>query len=588
MGKCTIEINNFFDLCKKVRLPKYQRNIVWKREQRISLIDTIRKGYPFGTILLYKNKERYEIIDGLQRYFTITDFIKNRKNYYKDDFLKNIIDRLEMDFFIRNKRAITGDEKQQFIDEIWETFQCCQNSYKYADSLKSRLEKQLIVFSDDLYGLCKYVFSEFDNDLNVKTIELPILIYEGKADDLPEIFEKINTTGTKLTRFDTFSAMWNKYTYEITDVEILKEVEKRYESIIENSGLEIEGYEPGSITSSKRINLYEYCWAFSKIIENRFNKLINAKSEGTIGFYLLAACIKKSTINMEIRLPGFFGWYDNPEYPEFINKAFGKIKECIIKCIEIVEEILNQNFKYGNINGFNYNEYQFVTIVATLFNLQYSLTSKDLGDGNFDLIIKDIRSKNTSKLQDFIKYMPKIYLYEQIKNVWTGNFSTRINDVLTKPMENNPYLNKITKEQMAQAIKDWQRKEDEKEKSLKVSSRTKLFLSYIFTKKVVLRGAEDFIIAPIIPTKRLKEVLISGNFSNLGNISIYPKFREYKDKMYYEYNKLPDKYYEQMLYPNEEEIKIFTNKTFSRANYRSFFIKRKNMLIETFLDAFTA
>ena len=34
-------------------VPKYQRGIVWSDKQRAELVDTIKKGLPFGSLLLY-------------------------------------------------------------------------------------------------------------------------------------------------------------------------------------------------------------------------------------------------------------------------------------------------------------------------------------------------------------------------------------------------------------------------------------------------------------------------------------------------------------------------------------------------------
>ena len=39
---------------KNIKIPHYQRGQVWKDSQKETLIDSIKKGYPFGTILLYE------------------------------------------------------------------------------------------------------------------------------------------------------------------------------------------------------------------------------------------------------------------------------------------------------------------------------------------------------------------------------------------------------------------------------------------------------------------------------------------------------------------------------------------------------
>ena len=45
-------------------IPRYQRGVVWSQSQKDTLIDTIKKGLPFGSLLLYlngneKNKKNY-------------------------------------------------------------------------------------------------------------------------------------------------------------------------------------------------------------------------------------------------------------------------------------------------------------------------------------------------------------------------------------------------------------------------------------------------------------------------------------------------------------------------------------------------
>ena len=43
--------------CGKIGIPVFQRNFVWKQEQILDLFDSIHKGYPVGTILLWAPDE---------------------------------------------------------------------------------------------------------------------------------------------------------------------------------------------------------------------------------------------------------------------------------------------------------------------------------------------------------------------------------------------------------------------------------------------------------------------------------------------------------------------------------------------------
>ena len=59
---------------------KYQRKLVWTLDEKVSFIESIRKGYPIPLILLAEVKLRgkiaYEVIDGLQRLDAIISFLE--------------------------------------------------------------------------------------------------------------------------------------------------------------------------------------------------------------------------------------------------------------------------------------------------------------------------------------------------------------------------------------------------------------------------------------------------------------------------------------------------------------------------------
>lgn len=91
MSKYTVEqLNNDYKN-GKITVPKYQRGAVWNKKQREKLIDSMNKGYPFGSILLYQNDGKRQIIDGLQRSTTIIEFVKNPARYFTDDNINDEI-----------------------------------------------------------------------------------------------------------------------------------------------------------------------------------------------------------------------------------------------------------------------------------------------------------------------------------------------------------------------------------------------------------------------------------------------------------------------------------------------------------------
>ena len=52
--------------------PKYQREFVYKDEQRDAVIDTVRKGFPLNIMYWVKNDDgNFEVLDGQQRTISI-------------------------------------------------------------------------------------------------------------------------------------------------------------------------------------------------------------------------------------------------------------------------------------------------------------------------------------------------------------------------------------------------------------------------------------------------------------------------------------------------------------------------------------
>lgn len=80
--------------------PKYQREFVYKDEQRKAVIDTIMKGFPLNSIYWVKNGENaYEVLDGQQRTLSICQYSQN-------EFSLN-------ELYFHN---LSGDKKEKFLN----------------------------------------------------------------------------------------------------------------------------------------------------------------------------------------------------------------------------------------------------------------------------------------------------------------------------------------------------------------------------------------------------------------------------------------------------------------------------------------
>lgn len=72
----------------------FSRDFLWKKKEKIELIETVLRNIPLPLIYLYQDETgNYQIIDGKQRLQTIFDFIDNKfelsQSYYFHEFLNN-------------------------------------------------------------------------------------------------------------------------------------------------------------------------------------------------------------------------------------------------------------------------------------------------------------------------------------------------------------------------------------------------------------------------------------------------------------------------------------------------------------------
>lgn len=86
---------------RKIIIPIFQRGKRWDKNLKESLIDSLLKGYPVGTLLFAeKGNKTYSVVDGLQRCTTISEYILNptlRENLQDVD--TQVLDQCRITFF---------------------------------------------------------------------------------------------------------------------------------------------------------------------------------------------------------------------------------------------------------------------------------------------------------------------------------------------------------------------------------------------------------------------------------------------------------------------------------------------------------
>ena len=213
----------YFDLIRQIgkgiiKIPKFQRDFVWSIDETAKLLDSILKGYPIGTFILWQTDERINevkdignlkipetpqgtkvqyVLDGQQRITSLYAAYlgaKIRKTGEKKvtDY-KNIFVNLDKDLGENDDQIITAESTGEKCIPLSDVL-----NFSYR---KSREQEFSTNFSDDELDLIDAYCTAF------KTYEFStVVLLKEDMDSAIEVFTRINTGGQKLTLFEIMSA----------------------------------------------------------------------------------------------------------------------------------------------------------------------------------------------------------------------------------------------------------------------------------------------------------------------------------------------------------------------------------------------
>lgn len=201
-----------------IKIPQFQRDFVWSKEKSASLLDSIVKGYPVGTFILWKTKEELRsirnigglslpptphgdyieyVLDGQQRLTSLFACLKGLRiprEDHEDDFSQFFLD-LEAD----ERESIVLTELSESDSHIRIRLHDLMEGKitelaKYAEPMQQKIQ----IYRDRINS---YQFST-------------ITIREAPIDVATEIFTRINVSGKPLSLFQimvakTFSSTVN-------------------------------------------------------------------------------------------------------------------------------------------------------------------------------------------------------------------------------------------------------------------------------------------------------------------------------------------------------------------------------------------
>ena len=235
-----------------IKIPQFQRKFVWSLEQTAKLLDSILKGYPIGTFILWQTDERLRSI----RNIGSIDLPDTPAGH----FVQYVLDgqqRMTSLYVALKGEKIKGDNgKDTDYGEIYVDFEASLDEPVVITDITGRNMDEVIKFTDLLTGgyalAAKYpaYLEKLDKYSNAFKTYLfsDILIANAPIDVATEIFTRINVGGKALSVFEIMVAK----TYDAVRNFDLSE---KYEELI--TRLESVNYE--TISSSTVLQAVSVC-----------------------------------------------------------------------------------------------------------------------------------------------------------------------------------------------------------------------------------------------------------------------------------------------------------------------------------------
>lgn len=203
-----------------IKLPKFQRPFVWKKPDILKLLDSIYRGYPIGSILLWLTKQELAsenkignidiifrpedypynyLLDGQQRLSSLCGTLFY--NGLNDNSEWNVVFDVDSEEFLHPN----GDEKLRYLpmNKLMETTDFLAQCQKFqADDVN---KKRYIDNATKLLNSIK--------DYKIASVT----IGDMELDEVAPIFERINSSGRQLTIVDLMRAATWKGGFDLSD-----------------------------------------------------------------------------------------------------------------------------------------------------------------------------------------------------------------------------------------------------------------------------------------------------------------------------------------------------------------------------------
>ncbi len=199
-------------------IPEFQRGFVWNRQKVRDLADSLWRGYPVGSFLLWyaaADVESRVVADGVQSAGWLVDgqqrstalcVLFGRKPYWWDSGWNDVVDRHDIRF------NVLADEEPFFqlasgvLKKAPEWVKVRSVLVADDDALAAIVQQLLdaLQLPPSMFGK---LYMRLERVRQIRAIDLPVVTVTLDLEDVTEIFARLNSAGTKVTEADIALAL---------------------------------------------------------------------------------------------------------------------------------------------------------------------------------------------------------------------------------------------------------------------------------------------------------------------------------------------------------------------------------------------
>lgn len=603
--KYEVGTKKFEYLKDKIEIPRFQRGLRWSKEKQKAFIKTLKAGLPIGTLLLYpkdSGKDKYLVVDGLQRFTTMLQYTKNPFEFVEQD---EFSDSDLMTIILSSKDAkeiydgYQGKAQKQVLDEMRNIITANIKGRQSDDNfftLTSKTTKQLcqevaILPKEDYEQISTAVsriIDKIEKEAAIDDIEIPLIIFKGEKSELADIFQKLNQEGVKLSKYEVFAATWlNHFVTVNNDSEFINYVIKKYDVAQDDSQLEIADYDAEEIKKTGQLTIFEYAFALGKALKNSCKMLFPSVKDNevdSIGFLILTEIMNVPYQEMGSLADELLKYKDVLDYR--------KLKDAVIDAARNVEDAikiyLTSPAKNGKKSLACHAEYQVASYIIAIFKLKYDL---DTVNG------LKVNDKNKKVIANIRQYLYKHYLFDILRGAWSGSGDSKLAQITADPTTCR-YTRDVAKDEFEAAISGWLEENNSKVTLTNVSTEAKLFLNYLLRGKIYNSNGVFYDVEHCVPKAVIKRFFLDKGItvpmSSVCNLIYIPDTdnRGKGELTYYEkQEKEPGTYtlnqeqLDDLVYPRREELSfVDSTDTITEGAYDAFLRSRKEIILKAVMD----